>query len=230
MPRPSHRERFLDAAAELIRDGGPLELTFDRLADVTGASKGGLLYHFATKRELVAALLDHTFDRFERDVEARTALDTRPFAWAHAYVDASLDVRVSRPELLAALVVEQVDSREVLHACRDRMSSWQAKMEADGLPRGVAAAIRYACDGWWAMAALDVGPVDDDRMALAEELHRRLDRAAASCVDRNADEVGRDPDGAGGDEDRGRPRHRDAGRDLDTVAARRAPRPQHGGR
>ncbi|MFP4635850.1 MAG: TetR/AcrR family transcriptional regulator [Nitriliruptoraceae bacterium] len=178
MARPSQRQHFLDAAASLVGDEGAGELTFDRLAQLTGASKGGLLYHFPTKRDLVAALLEHTFDRFEALMDARTADDPRRFAWAHAYVDATFDLTISRPELLAASLIDPEDGHEVLRACGERIAGWQQRMVREGLPEGLAAAVRYACDGWWTLSALEVGPVVGDAEGLAATLHELLDQAA----------------------------------------------------
>ncbi len=179
MPRPSQRERFLDAAADLVHADGVTELTYDRLVEVTGASKGGLLYHFPSKYDLVAALLEHTFDRFEAAVDARAADDTRPFAWAHAYVDASLDARVSRPELLTASLLDPDEGHELVRQCGARVASWQTRMVDDGVPKGLATAVRYACDGWWALSAMEMGPVSIDAATLAAELHDQLDQAVA---------------------------------------------------
>ena len=188
MPRPSQREHFLEAAAELVHCDGATELTYDRLVEVTGASKGGLLYHFPSKYDLVAALLEHTFDRFESEVDARAADDDRAFAWAHAYVDASLDARVSRPELLTASLLDSDEGHELVHRCGTRIASWQDRMIDDGVPQGLATAVRYACDGWWALSALEMGPVSIDADTLAVELHAQLDRASS---DLTAAKVGR---------------------------------------
>lgn len=179
MARPSQRTHFLDVAARLVRDDGAGELTYDRLAQLTGASKGGLLYHFPSKRELVAALLEHTFDRFEAVVEVRAADDTRPFAWAHAYIDATFDVTVSRPELLAASLIDPEDGHDVIRSCGERIAGWQQRMVRDGVPEGLAAAVRYAADGWWALSALEVGPVAADADGLAATLHDLLEQAAS---------------------------------------------------
>lgn len=195
MARPSQRNHFLDVAARLVRDDGAGELTYDRLAQLTGASKGGLLYHFPSKRELVAALLEHTFDRFEAVVEVRTAEDTRPFPWAHAYVDATFDVTVSRPELLAASLIDPEDGHDVIRACGERIAGWQQRMVEDGVPEGLAAAVRYASDGWWALSALEVGPVVADADGLAATLHELLEQAASGL--RLADGPQQHHDGSG---------------------------------
>ena len=57
-PRPSGRDRLLDAAEAIIRDRGARELTIDAVAAAAGVTKGGLIYHFKTKDELLGALLE----------------------------------------------------------------------------------------------------------------------------------------------------------------------------
>jgi AcrR family transcriptional regulator len=57
MTRPSSRERILKAAETVIaRDGGG-NLTLESVAAEAGISKGGLLYHFKTKNELILGLM-----------------------------------------------------------------------------------------------------------------------------------------------------------------------------
>ena len=77
--RPSQRDAALDAALDLLRDGGSLSL--ESAARAAGMSKPGLMYHFSTKEALVAALVDHLIDDYERTFVAaapRPARPTRP--------------------------------------------------------------------------------------------------------------------------------------------------------
>lgn len=62
--RPSKREFILEKAELLVQERGASHLTFDALTEKTGISKGGLLYHFASKEALIMAML-------ERYIEAR---------------------------------------------------------------------------------------------------------------------------------------------------------------
>ncbi|MGW8484007.1 TetR/AcrR family transcriptional regulator [Microbacterium sp. NPDC055903] len=58
MPRPPlARERVLDAFEALLIDDGERAATLDATARAAGVSKGGLLYHFASKDELATGLL-----------------------------------------------------------------------------------------------------------------------------------------------------------------------------
>ena len=58
MSRPPHaREKVLDAFESLLIAEGERAATMDAIARAAGVSKGGLLYHFASKEALEAALL-----------------------------------------------------------------------------------------------------------------------------------------------------------------------------
>ena len=65
MARPSRRAQLLDAALAVIRRDGAQALTLDAVAAEAGVSKGGVLYHFATKRALIDGLVDRWLDDFE---------------------------------------------------------------------------------------------------------------------------------------------------------------------
>ena len=63
----SARDRVLDAYETLLIDQGPGSATLDAVAAAAGVSKGGLLYHFASKDALVAGLLDRLRERGDID-------------------------------------------------------------------------------------------------------------------------------------------------------------------
>ncbi|MFC7715316.1 TetR/AcrR family transcriptional regulator [Nonomuraea recticatena] len=65
MPRPSSRERLLDAAAEVLLTDGAESLTLEAVAKRAGVSKGGLFYHFPTKQAMVAAMVDRLTSAFD---------------------------------------------------------------------------------------------------------------------------------------------------------------------
>ena len=80
MSRDATRRRLLDAAAAVVRRDGPRALTLDTVAAQAGLSKGGLLYHFATKDALVDALVQDWLDRFEGEVVDGTRERNNPHA------------------------------------------------------------------------------------------------------------------------------------------------------
>src|SRR5229473_2253093 len=62
--RPSARTKVLDAALELMLEGGVESLTFDALAERAGVSKGGVLYHFPSREELARAIREYVRERY----------------------------------------------------------------------------------------------------------------------------------------------------------------------
>ncbi len=71
---PSARDRILDAFEELLIEHGERASTLDAVARNAGVSKGGLLYHFASKDALVEGVLARLAAEVELDLERmRTA-------------------------------------------------------------------------------------------------------------------------------------------------------------
>lgn len=73
MTKSDTRARILDAYERLLVNGGTRVATLDAVAAEAGVSKGGLLYHFASKDELRDAMLDRLKEQGERDVEKMLA-------------------------------------------------------------------------------------------------------------------------------------------------------------
>lgn len=71
--RTIDRNAILDAAEAIVTEKGAGSLTFDAVARRAGVSKGGVLYCYASKQELVAAMTRRDLDRFLREVDAQRA-------------------------------------------------------------------------------------------------------------------------------------------------------------
>jgi AcrR family transcriptional regulator len=56
------RSSIIDAAIRVVELKGANHLTIDAVADETGLSKGGLLYHFPSKRALLAGMLERLLE------------------------------------------------------------------------------------------------------------------------------------------------------------------------
>lgn len=67
------RDQILDAADAVILESGGRRFTLDAVAERAGISKGGLVYSFATKDELIAAALEREMARFQAAVRERVA-------------------------------------------------------------------------------------------------------------------------------------------------------------
>lgn len=67
--RATTRERILAAACRLVREEGVGRLTLDAVSRASGVSKGGLLYHFPSKEDLIAGMVQYLADRFDAELE-----------------------------------------------------------------------------------------------------------------------------------------------------------------
>src|ERR671914_639971 len=129
MPRGDTRTRLLDAA----------------VAEEAGVSKGGLLYHFPSKRELLDAMVAGWLDEFDSEIAAAGG-DT----FAGGYVRATdmsgwaAAQRATEFGFLAALV-----DQPNLERVRERYGGWQERLVAESDDPVQATVARLAADGLW---------------------------------------------------------------------------------
>jgi AcrR family transcriptional regulator len=148
LARRDTRAELLDAASTVIRRDGPQALTLAAVAAEAGVSKGGLLYHFKSKRELLDALVARWMDDFERDIDAA------PGSFPERYVRASDGAKAEEAGLLAALVADP----GVLTAVRERHAAWQDRIATEGGDPVGATVARLAADGLWLADLLGIAP------------------------------------------------------------------------
>jgi AcrR family transcriptional regulator len=170
------RERLLAAAAAVVRRAGPRGLTLDAVALEAGVSKGGLLYHFPSKRELVRGLVADWMDRFEAEVDADAAPEGTG-GWTRAYLRGSDMNRMAPDERDAefSLLSVLIDAPGELDFVRERYTTWQARMNDDGIDPVDATLVRLAADGLWFADLLGLAPPEGQTRA---ELLKRLDALA----------------------------------------------------
>jgi len=154
--RTDTRKRLLDAAASVVRRDGAKALTLDAVAAEAGVSKGGLLYHFKTKRDLLDAMLEGWLEEFGAEIAA--AEEGKGFA--RGYVKASdmtgwaATERATEFGLLAAMV----DEPAVLEGVRARYAAWQNQLVAQAADPVDATVARLAADGLWLNDLLGLAP------------------------------------------------------------------------
>jgi AcrR family transcriptional regulator len=175
MVRTSNRTALLEAAVRVASRDGAARLTLDAVAQEAGVSKGGLLYHFASKEALLSGLLNWELDGFEAALEARCGLDPAPGAYLRAYLDLSLEVSSVRVPLgvLAAYAFEP----EALADLRTRLLGWR-NLACAGLDPLPALTLVLAADGAW-LAALLGTPISS---AQAQSLRAQLDALVSTEV------------------------------------------------
>lgn len=165
MARPNRRRQLLDAALAVIRRDGAQALTLDAVAAEAGVSKGGVLYHFGSKRALIDGLVDRWLDAFEAQLTGDDLLSA--YVRACDLSEAGADYNASEFGVLAALIEEP----EALQAARERQAEWMERILADAHDPADAWLVRLAADGLWYSDLLGIAsPRGADRRRLVERL------------------------------------------------------------
>ena len=181
--RPSSREAMLDAAQDVVLEGGAGKLTLDAVARRAGVSKGGVMYNFPTKEALLKAMVERLVEHNRHAHASVTAsLPDRPGRSLKAYVLNSVraldvDDRVSGA-LLAALNTD----RNLLAPVAEYFNGRFAKLAAD-VPFERAALVYLATEGLWAQELLQLSPFSARQR---ERIVRLLARVAERGLEEEA--------------------------------------------
>ncbi|MFE8971857.1 TetR/AcrR family transcriptional regulator [Streptomyces cyaneofuscatus] len=172
--RTSKRTQILEAATRVVEREGVKSVTFDSVAAEAGLTKGGLLYHFASRDDLVQAIHQHLADEWEAQMIAaagKPADLATPEERLAAYSRISSQ-SATRAELLFMLEGSTTPG----HAAPwdAVMERWAPSLTTDdvddraALDRFIA---RLAADGLWLYESLNTEPLAPElRRALAERI------------------------------------------------------------
>jgi AcrR family transcriptional regulator len=178
------RNRILRAAEGVVIRDGVAHLTLEAAAQEAGVSKGGVLYHFPTRRDLVSAMVTRFTERFDADLLRYGAADSAPGSFARAYIEAEVHPATEPGashdrRLSGALLAGVASDPDLLAPLRDRFQVWNDAFLDDGLPPGAAMVVRLAIDGMWLTDLFGLSPMSARRR---EELARALREMVDSLV------------------------------------------------
>lgn len=123
----STRDRLLDAFEHLLVEGGSRAATLDAVAAQAGVSKGGLLYHFGSKDELIAGMLERLHAQAETDVTKMRAAPEGPVAF---YLETSVDSGSDFDRaLIAASRISQENDPRAATAMATIRDAWFAVLD-----------------------------------------------------------------------------------------------------
>jgi AcrR family transcriptional regulator len=111
------REALLDAAIELIADGGYTATGVDAIAKRSGVVKSALYWHFGSKDGLLVAALERTAGEWVSEFEASVVLNAEPAQRLENLLQHVRDLFYNRPErvrlILSALIERGPENKEV---------------------------------------------------------------------------------------------------------------------
>ncbi len=181
--RPSSREAMLDAAQDVVLEGGAGKLTLDAVARRAGVSKGGVMYNFPTKEALLKAMVERLVEH-NRHAHARitASLPDRPGRSLKAYVMNSAQALDVDDKVSGALLAALNSDPALLAPVAEYFYGRFAKL-AEGVPFERAALVYLATEGLWTQELLQLSPFNARQRA---QLVRLLTRMAERGLEAEA--------------------------------------------
>jgi AcrR family transcriptional regulator len=183
-PPVDARTRILDAVETLVVRKGVGGLTLEAAAREAGVSKGGLLYHFASKEALLVGVMQRLAEQVVVDYEAGLALQPEgpgraaraQIAWAFGEADCSPG-QDKNDRMAAVCLAAFHHDPALLDPLRAVIERMKAELIADGIPHGVAMTIQTATDGLFMAHIFSMyRPTEADMLALRATLEALLGR------------------------------------------------------
>lgn len=160
---PLARERVLEAFEQLIIDEGERAATLEATARAAAVSKGGLLYHFASKEELAAGLLERLEQLVDEDLEVMAGAAEGPIAYyvrTSVMGDEPLDLA-----LVAATRLAQGGHEPSAAAVARVRSRWEESLRPHVRDETALALVMLVSDGLYFNNALIAASPDGNSLA-----------------------------------------------------------------
>lgn len=154
---PLAYEKVLDAFERLLIDDGARGATMDATARAAGVSKGGLLYHFASKDALASGIVDRLRTLVDADVEQMAASPDGPVAY---FLRSSImqNDPIDRA-ILAASRLAQDGNAQASEALREVRDTWADALRPHTKDEASLNLVMLVSDGLYFNNALDGGSI-----------------------------------------------------------------------
>ncbi len=158
------REAVLKAAAQIIIRHGVRSFTIEAVAQEAGVTKGGVLHHFASKEDLINALIDQVTqtyrNRLAEELDAEPA--GQPGHFLRAYIRTVFSVQYEDNNLIPALAAALSSEHQIMNRIRLSLSETHQAAIGDGIDPIQATIIQLAVDGVVFARALNLDVLDEE--------------------------------------------------------------------
>ncbi|MET0328303.1 MAG: TetR/AcrR family transcriptional regulator [Luteimonas sp.] len=182
--RSDARERILDAALAVADRVGAAHLTLDAVAAEAGVSKGGLLYHFASKDLLLKGVVEHHMAQHRSDLEIAEAMfPAHPGGYLQAFVHAQrqgMEAKLHGPQATQSFIAAAVNTPDLMDSPRQHVRTHLQRLRELGPDFVDALLVTLAFDGLFFGDAFEMLELTaSERDALIEALQARAAELAA---------------------------------------------------
>lgn len=164
----SKKEELLLNAAKIIYEEGIQQLTISYLAEKSNLTKGGILYHFSNKDNLLLQMNKMAINKFEKMIEHFKGQLTGKSLFTRAYAYATLEF-FKHPEdaLLPAVFISSLENDASFQLWKEVSKRWEHRFQNDSGNSQQNLTLRLLCDGiWFAILYGADEPFNDETKAL----------------------------------------------------------------
>ena len=168
------REKIFLAAARIINEQTVDNMTLEEVASEAGISKGGLLYHFPTKEDLVEGLVNYYETLFnqelEKEIEKLSGNRDRPLT---AYVNATFNFSSLSHQISQGVIAASVYYPDLLAPVQKRLANFTTQYSRHIKDEDLAKVIRLAADGLWLEEIMELNTLtSEEKSKIKEKLNQ----------------------------------------------------------
>ncbi len=174
--RPSKRTAILEAAHRIVTRDGLAGVTYEAVAEEAGLTKGGVIYHFGSREELVTALAEFIAAYWESAMVAAAGAPAEQLTERERMVVYARESIQGTTNAELRMLMESADVPEARAAWTAVVDRW-ALPKLDTPPTEEQLdlfVLRLAADGLWIYDSVASDPLDP---AFREQLVERISRA-----------------------------------------------------
>lgn len=144
------KEKLLINTAKIIYEEGIQKLTINYLAKVSNITKGGVLYHFESKDNLLLQMNKMAIKKYEDILNHYISKLSGPSLFTRAYAYATLDF-LKNPEtaLLPAVFISSLEDGKSFELWKTTSENWNQKFQNDSGDPNKNLKLQLICDGIW---------------------------------------------------------------------------------
>lgn len=132
---------ILNAANQVVLQKGAEALTLEMVAREAGVSKGGLLYHFPTKRMMIEGMIDRLINHVENSLQEAVKANGGKFL--DAFISISIPANPEHNQISCALIAAIADDPALLIPLQAQYRLWQEQCAAAAPSPEIGTLIRW---------------------------------------------------------------------------------------
>ena len=172
MRNNNKKELILAAALQVVENDGANHLTLDAVAKKAGFSKGGVLYHFATNKDLLKGMVNYLIETSDAKLLQRETEEKL----ITAIVQQENQMTTQERRASFALVAAASEDEELLEPAREYYSQLFSEVTQNSASSNEALLLLLAIEGMRWLNILDVNPMSGEQ---TREIRRLLQKRAA---------------------------------------------------